>query len=317
MLVLNVPATIGLVVLARPVVSLLLERGRFGPEDTAATAAALACYAPGLVGYSAVKIASPSFYALRDSRTPLVVSVIAVVTNVVLNLTLIHVMGYRGLALGTAVAATLNAALLLWILQARLGGLEARRTVRTLVSILAASCVMGLAAWLTQWLLELALPGGRTIVRAVRVFGRDRRRRPDPRGDRARARDRGDRRSDSAHDQAIRSRVTCRARHDGLARPAPSNRSAHGQRPHDGRRLRQHLRAAPAVVDPETELEPRSGRYVDDAVSDCGVGGAGRVWSSGGPLAATTAGDGRAGGVGAGAQPDRRGAHRCAGSPSS
>ncbi len=170
MLVLNVPATIGLVVLARPVVSLLLERGRFGPDDTAATAAALACYAPGLVGYSAVKIASPSFYALHDSRTPLVVSVVAVVTNVVLNLTLVQVMGYRGLAIGTAVAATLNAGLLLWILQTRLGGLEARRTMRTLLSILVASGAMGVAAWLTEWLLELAFPGTRTMLRAVRVF---------------------------------------------------------------------------------------------------------------------------------------------------
>ncbi len=170
MLVLNVPATIGLVVLARPVVSLLLERGRFGPEDTAATAAALACYAPGLVGYSAVKIASPSFYALRDSRTPLLISVVAIVTNVVLNLAFVRVLGYRGLALGTAIAATLNAGLLLWILRARLGGLEGRRTARTLMSILLASMVMAVAVWLTEWLLEAAFPGTRTLVRAVRVF---------------------------------------------------------------------------------------------------------------------------------------------------
>ena len=60
MLMLNVPATIGLIVLAHPIVALLLERGRFTPHDTAATAAALMFYAPGLLGYSAVKIASPS-----------------------------------------------------------------------------------------------------------------------------------------------------------------------------------------------------------------------------------------------------------------
>ncbi len=170
MLVLNVPATIGLVVLARPVVSLLLERGQFGPADTAATAAALACYAPGLVGYSAVKIASPSFYALRDARTPLFVSVVAVVTNIVLNLTLVHVIGFRGLALGTAVAATLNAGVLLWILRRRLGGIEAAQTAKTLMSCLAASAVMGAAAWLAEWGLEILFPGTRTIVRATRVF---------------------------------------------------------------------------------------------------------------------------------------------------
>jgi putative peptidoglycan lipid II flippase len=170
MLALNVPATVGLVVLARPVVSLLLERGQFGSDDTAATAIALACYAPGLVGYSAVKIASPSFYALRDSRTPLLVSAMAVGTNIVLNLTLIRVLGYRGLALGTALAATLNAALLLWILRARLEGLEGRRTSRTLVSIVIASIAMGAAAWVVEWLLEIALPGTGTFVKAARVF---------------------------------------------------------------------------------------------------------------------------------------------------
>jgi putative peptidoglycan lipid II flippase len=170
MLVLNVPATIGLVVLAKPVVSLLLERGQFGPDDTAATAAALACYAPGLVGYSAVKIASPSFYALRDARTPLFVSLAAVITNVVLNLTLVHVIGFRGLALGTAAAATLNAGVLLWILGGRLGGIEAARTSRTLVACLTASAVMGLAAWLVEWGLEILLPGTRTLVQAIRVF---------------------------------------------------------------------------------------------------------------------------------------------------
>ena len=70
MLMLNVPATLGLLVLATPIVQLLFERGRFLPADTAATAAALRFYAIGLVGYSAARIASPTFYALGESRVP-------------------------------------------------------------------------------------------------------------------------------------------------------------------------------------------------------------------------------------------------------
>ena len=81
MLMLNVPATIGLVALAHPIVQCLLERGRFTPHDTASTAAALMYYAPGLLGSSIVKLASPTFYSLRDSRTPVIVSLIAVLTN--------------------------------------------------------------------------------------------------------------------------------------------------------------------------------------------------------------------------------------------
>lgn len=170
MLMLNVPATVGLMVLAAPIVSLLLERGSFGPADSAATAAALMCYAPGLLGYVAVKVASPTFYALRDSRTPVIVSALSVALNVVLNLALVRVAGFRGLALGTAIAATLNAGLLLWLLRRRIGGLDGRRNARALLLITIASLLMGAAAWGTHHGLEAALPGHGTLVRAVRVF---------------------------------------------------------------------------------------------------------------------------------------------------
>jgi putative peptidoglycan lipid II flippase len=170
MLMLNVPATVGLIVLARPIVSLLLERGNFGPADTAATAAALMCYAPGLLGYVAVKVASPTFYALRDSRTPVMVSALSVGANVALNLALVRVAGVPGLALGTAIAATLNAAVLLWLLHGRVRGLEVRSNARAFGLISIASCLMGLAAWGTQHVLEGAIGGTGTPIRAVRVF---------------------------------------------------------------------------------------------------------------------------------------------------
>jgi putative peptidoglycan lipid II flippase len=171
MLMLNVPATVGLISLAQPIVALLLQRGRFTPHDTAATAAALIFYAPGLLGYSAVKIASPSFYSLRDSRTPVVVSVIAVLANLTINLLLVRVMGYRGLALGTALAAMFNAGALLWLLRRRLGGLDERRVFIAFVKILAASIAMGAAArFAASWLATL-LPSAHLIGRAVQLAG--------------------------------------------------------------------------------------------------------------------------------------------------
>jgi putative peptidoglycan lipid II flippase len=171
MLMLNVPATVGLISLAQPIVALLLQRGRFTPHDTAATAAALIFYAPGLLGYSAVKIASPSFYSLRDSRTPVVVSVIAVLTNLTINLLLVRVLGYRGLALGTALAAMFNAGALLWLLRRRLGGLEERRVFIAFVKILAASLAMGAAARLTAAWLSTIVPATHFIARAVQLAG--------------------------------------------------------------------------------------------------------------------------------------------------
>jgi putative peptidoglycan lipid II flippase len=169
-IVLNVPATIGLIVLARPIVSLLLERGRFGPDDTAATAAALICYAPGLVGYAAVKIASPTFYALRDSRTPVVISAVAVVVNIALNLLLVRAMGFTGLALGTTIAAIVHAAILLWLLRGRVGSIGGRENLRVFTLITIASIAMGAATWGSQHLLDAVIGGHSTIARAVRVF---------------------------------------------------------------------------------------------------------------------------------------------------
>src|SRR5436190_8837632 len=126
MLMLNVPATAGLAALATPIVKLIYEHGRFTPADTAATAAALMCYAPGLVGYSAVKLISPSFYALGTSRIPVMASAASVIVNIALNLVLIRIMGHRGLALGTAIAALVNGGLLFALLGRRLGGLDGR-----------------------------------------------------------------------------------------------------------------------------------------------------------------------------------------------
>lgn len=169
MLMLNVPAMAGLVSLAAPIVGLILETGEFTAQDTAATAAALVFYAPGLVGYSAVKIITPSFYALRDARTPVMVSMGVVLLNLVLNLLLVRVLGYRGLALGTAVAALVNAAVLLWLLRARLGGIDGSRLTTAFTKISVASLIMGVAAWGTERWLHGIVPGTHWVPRGLRV----------------------------------------------------------------------------------------------------------------------------------------------------
>ena len=171
MLILNIPAFVGLVVLASPIVALIFERGSFAPSDTASTAAALIFYAPGLLGYSAVRIAVPCFYALRNSVTPTLVSIMSVILNVVLNLILVRTMGFRGLALGTSIAALANALVLLALLRHRLGGLEVGRILETGVKITLAASAMGFAVYTTHgWLLG-AVAGTGLTSRLVQVFG--------------------------------------------------------------------------------------------------------------------------------------------------
>jgi putative peptidoglycan lipid II flippase len=169
MLLLNVPATVGLVVLAEPIVRLMYERGAFLPSDTVAAAGAVQFYALGLLGYSVVRIASPGFYALGESRTPVIISFIAVVANAVLNFALVEVMGYRGLALGTSIAALLNATLLLAMLRRRLGGIEGRAIASALARIVVAAALMGGAAAGMDTFLSARVPGNGLGSQLVRV----------------------------------------------------------------------------------------------------------------------------------------------------
>jgi putative peptidoglycan lipid II flippase len=169
-LFLNIPATIGLVILAEPIVAVVLEHGEFTPADTVATAQALQLYAGGLIGYSVVRIISPTFYALQRSRVPVTVSAASVAVNVALNLALVQVMGFRGLALGTTLTSVLNATVQLILLRRELGGLEGRRLALSLARVLAAAAVMAVVTWGTHVLLLGALPGTALVMQAARLF---------------------------------------------------------------------------------------------------------------------------------------------------
>jgi putative peptidoglycan lipid II flippase len=175
MLMLSVPATVGLMVMAEPIVRLIYEHGEFTANSTAIVAAALLFYAPGIVGYSVVKIGTPAFYSLQDPKTPIIVSLVSVGTNLVLSLILNSVMGYTGLALSTAVSANLNAVLLLWLLSRRIGGIDAHAVGMALLKIAAASGIMGVAvyyagAWLEMTLADVFAPGWGLVERLVVVF---------------------------------------------------------------------------------------------------------------------------------------------------
>jgi putative peptidoglycan lipid II flippase len=169
MLMLNVPATVGLVTLAAPIVRVIFEHGRFQPSDTASTAAALQFYALGLVGYSVVRIASPTFYALGRNRVPVTVSIITVLVNAALNVALVRTMGFRGLALGTSIAALFNAFVLLVLLRRQLAGLHESRLLTSLARIAAASAAMGAAAIAVDAGLERWWPSALLLVQLMRL----------------------------------------------------------------------------------------------------------------------------------------------------
>jgi putative peptidoglycan lipid II flippase len=112
-LVFGLPAALGLVVLAGPLVATLFLSDVFGPTDVAQSRLSLMAYAFGLLGFILIKVLAPGYYARQDMRTPVRIAVIAMVANMVLNLSLIWSLAHAGLALATSLAAYLNAGLLL------------------------------------------------------------------------------------------------------------------------------------------------------------------------------------------------------------
>jgi putative peptidoglycan lipid II flippase len=134
------PAMAGLWLVGRQVVTVIFERGQFTPSDTITTSRTLSFYAMGLCGYFAQQVLARAFFSMQDSKTPARSALIAVVTNVALNLTLIWFLGTGGLAASTAICSYLQVAILIAVLHRRLGrpileGLAAA-SIKTIVATL-------------------------------------------------------------------------------------------------------------------------------------------------------------------------------------
>ncbi len=144
---LTLPAAAALVVIAGPVITVLFERGAFGPDQADATAAALAVYALGLPAYVLVKALSPGFFAREDTVTPVKAAAVALVANVVLNLILMGPFKHVGIAMATAASAWLNAAILAVVLRRRgalvLDDRLRSRLPRTVAASLGMAVVLG------------------------------------------------------------------------------------------------------------------------------------------------------------------------------
>ncbi len=145
----TIPASVGLIVLAEPIISVLYQHGRFGAHETAESAGALRFYALGLCGYAALKVLVNAFYAIDRRKTPMVVSFIAVGVNLALNwIFTVHLgWGHRGLALSTACVATSNFLILYLLMRAHLGRLESRAMAVLLARVALASLVLLAIAW--------------------------------------------------------------------------------------------------------------------------------------------------------------------------
>jgi putative peptidoglycan lipid II flippase len=169
-LVIALPAALGLIALAEPIVRVLFQHGEARPQDTVAIAATLQGFAAGLVFFSAFQLLTRTFYSMQDTRTPAIVNVGAAAVQVAaaLLLTVPLDLGLRGMALAHAASYVAGSAALFLLLRARLGAIGGRAIARTaakafVAAAVAASAALGVvAAW--------PLPsGGSLTVAAARV----------------------------------------------------------------------------------------------------------------------------------------------------
>jgi putative peptidoglycan lipid II flippase len=162
-LFMSVPSSVGLIVLGLPIIQVLLEHGAFNLKDAESTAFPLAGFAIGLAGLASVEILTRSFYAMRDSTTPVIVSVGQFIFKIALSLLLINLAvlgpqwGTGALAFSTSIAGLLEAGVLLWLLHQRIGGLHLRILGLFIGRILLSSLAMGVGIFILRFLLDFIL----------------------------------------------------------------------------------------------------------------------------------------------------------------
>jgi putative peptidoglycan lipid II flippase len=168
---LTIPSAIGLIVLSRQIIGLIYERGPFKAFDTEQAAVALQFYALGLTAYSAIRVLAPAFYALNETRIPMIASLLSIVTNyLVASLSIKQFgLGHRGLAMSVSAVAIANFTLLLFFMRRRLSGIEGRALLTTFAKVVLASLAMGIVCGFSQQWTSQLITGGSLIARAINV----------------------------------------------------------------------------------------------------------------------------------------------------
>jgi len=169
-LLLTLPASVALIVCGQPIAAALFGYGKFDAGDVARTAEALAAFSIGLPSYILVKVLTPGFYARQDTKTPVRYAMISMAVNLIGNLALIVPLQHMGPPLATAIASSVNVAMLYWTLVKR-GHFQADpRLKRRAPRLALAAVAMGVVLWLGQDLLTPYLHGT-WLVRGLALAG--------------------------------------------------------------------------------------------------------------------------------------------------
>jgi putative peptidoglycan lipid II flippase len=160
----TLPASVGLVLLRKPIIQVLFEHGEFTSSSTELTAHALLFFAMGLSGFAMVKIIVQAFYALHETRAPVIVALISLTLNISLNFLFFRPLRNGGPALATSLSAVFDVVALTTIFRWKFGPIGMREVARSGWKFGAAAAVMGVVVW---WLIHVpGFYGGSTVHRA-------------------------------------------------------------------------------------------------------------------------------------------------------
>lgn len=162
-LLVTIPATVGILLLAEPMIRLFFQRNAFSPTATSMTSKALIFYSLGLVAASLRLLLNRVFYSLQDTRTPMINGGIAVIVNIILNLLLIRPMAHNGLALATSISAMVTTFLLFIDLRRKIGPIGMKHIIVTFIKSTIAASLMGIVVYLTYYKLGAYLPNIKVI----------------------------------------------------------------------------------------------------------------------------------------------------------
>jgi putative peptidoglycan lipid II flippase len=146
----GLPASVGLLLVAEPAARLIFQHGQISAHDAGLIARSTMWYAGAIWAFSMLQIINRAFYALHDTWTPLVMSVLNLVLNLVIELPLLWMLGEPAMAVGTLISFAIQAVVMLWMLDRRVGGLGLRHSAGPVAKMLAATVVMGAVCWVVR-----------------------------------------------------------------------------------------------------------------------------------------------------------------------
>ncbi|HEX9061727.1 MAG TPA: murein biosynthesis integral membrane protein MurJ, partial [Clostridia bacterium] len=146
--IISLPITAGFIVLRVPVVQLLFEHGAFNKNDTIKTSIALACLAVGSIGIAFRDFINRAFYALKDTKTPMINGIIVIILNIIFSFVLVRLFGIGGLAMGTSIAAIISGIMLLLRIRRKVGQIRGTWVAKGFFQSAIASIIMGIIIYM-------------------------------------------------------------------------------------------------------------------------------------------------------------------------